>query len=441
MALNTYWIIMTTKHKLRTILSLLVLFFLFCAPQQSAFAQGSISSPYSRYGLGNISKTGSAYNASMGGIQSGLRNQNYINPGNPASYTAFDTNTFNCEIALGSTFNQLQSSISTQEFTNHTTLAYIYFGFPVARWMSTAIGVEPFSRAGYKITSYDTLANIGNIEEQFDGKGGVNKAFIGLAFRPFKNLSFGANVSYLFGTIYQNRAVYFKDQSYIFDVRVREHTSVSSLYFNYGLQYQIFFPKNQSLVIGSNFDLPYNINAKKTLIAERFTTSGDVESIKDTIENIDNQKGSIRLPLTIGGGLTFSRDNKWSAGADFHWQQWSKFKSFGETDSVSNSFGISAGGEFTPNANAIKKYFSRVSYRLGFHYNRSYLELRDTKIDDWGISIGFAFPVRKLHTIINLGIDAGKKGKVSKNLLQENYINVTLAFTFREFWFYRPKLD
>jgi long-subunit fatty acid transport protein len=415
--------------------------FLFLFFNNSANSQIRISSPYSYYGLGELQSAHSAFNSGMGGIKTALRNPAYINPGNPASYTSLDTNSFIFDVGVTSNSTQLKSSLTTQNFTNHTSISYLLFGFPVAKWCGLSVGLLPFSKTGYKVVTRDTLPTIGQVNEQFEGTGGINQAYIGTGFRLFKNLSIGVNVGYLFGTIYKNRSVYTPDLPYSYNIRMINDIQVSSFYMNYGLQYQMFLKKKYSLILGGKFNLPMNLTAKRSQIAERFTASGDVESIKDTLLNIASEKGSIHMPLTLGGGITFAKRNNWMFGVDFDWQNWKKFKSFNTLDSINNSFNIAAGGEIIPKYTLTSKYWKKMSYRFGFHYGRTYLELNGNKIDDFSFSVGLGFPVSKLRTMISLSAEAGKKGSIQPGLIQENYVKFTLGFSFREFWFYRPKLN
>ena len=52
---------------------------LMLAGSLSALAQSSINSPYTRYGLGELSDRGFANNAAMGGVGYALRNSGHIN--------------------------------------------------------------------------------------------------------------------------------------------------------------------------------------------------------------------------------------------------------------------------------------------------------------------------------------------------------------------------
>ena len=81
-----------------------ILFFclcLFCgiAVYGQDGAYGSFS-PYSIYGIGNISKEGTAFNKSMGGVGIATRNRRFINILNPASLTARDSLSFMADFGL-----------------------------------------------------------------------------------------------------------------------------------------------------------------------------------------------------------------------------------------------------------------------------------------------------------------------------------------------------
>jgi len=419
--------------------------FLFLFINISVKSQIRISSPYSYYGLGELQLNHSVYNESMGGIKNAVRNPAFINVGNPASYSSFDTNSFVFDLGVTSNSTQLKSSLVTQNYTNHTTLSYLLFGFPVARWCGLSLGILPYSRTGYKVVTSDTVGNMtgsnNTLTENFEGTGGVNQAYIGSGFRLFKNFSIGVNVGYLFGTTTKNRSVYTPDVPYSFDIRAINDLSISSFYLNYGLQYQFPVKKKFTTIVGAKFSLPMNLHATRSQMIERFTASGDVESVKDTLVNIADETGKIYMPLSIGGGISFAKKNSWMFGVDFDWQNWKKFKSFNTIDSIGNSFNFAAGGEIIPHYSASLKYWKKMSYRFGFHYGRTYLDLNGSNINDFSVSVGLGFPINKLGTMISLSAEAGRKGNTQPGLIQENYVKFTLGFSFREFWFYRPKLN
>ena len=57
-------------------------------------------SPYSIFGIGDMSQEGTAYNKSMGGVGIATRNRKHINYLNPASITARDSLSFMADFGL-----------------------------------------------------------------------------------------------------------------------------------------------------------------------------------------------------------------------------------------------------------------------------------------------------------------------------------------------------
>ncbi|MBR0389793.1 MAG: hypothetical protein IJK37_06795, partial [Prevotella sp.] len=57
----------------------------------SAFAQSNTNSPYSQYGLGDLTDQSVSFNKGMNGVGLAMRRGNEANPMNPASYSAIDS--------------------------------------------------------------------------------------------------------------------------------------------------------------------------------------------------------------------------------------------------------------------------------------------------------------------------------------------------------------
>ena len=79
------------------------LFSLFLVMGVCAYAQNGTYgayTPYSIFGIGEISKQGTAYNKSMGGVGIASRSNRFINYLNPASVTARDSLSFMADFGL-----------------------------------------------------------------------------------------------------------------------------------------------------------------------------------------------------------------------------------------------------------------------------------------------------------------------------------------------------
>ena len=153
----------------------------------STQAQTSTSSPYSRYGLGALEPAGLAASTAMGGCYTAFQNDTliplFINPGNPASYSTNRITTFEIGGRASST-NFISDAGSVKK--NNSGFNYISLAVPIRKNMGLAFGLTPFSNVGYNATTTANVDSIGQMRYNYQGKGGVNKAFLGFAIRPFE---------------------------------------------------------------------------------------------------------------------------------------------------------------------------------------------------------------------------------------------------------------
>ncbi len=387
----------------------------------------------------------------MGGLAYGYRNSNGVNYSNPASYTAFDTNSFVFETGVNTQFFQLATT-NFKQVSNYTSLAYLVIGFPVTKWWGASMGLLPFSSVGYKISDYQSVPDIGKINYTYEGSGGLNQFYIGNAFR-IKKFSFGVNAAYVFGFLDKTRTVTFPDSLNYLAVRLSNSTLVNDFLFNYGVQYQTtlkkdfkihcktILKKGFKIGLGAVYNVSSHLRAEEDSLAYRFFTAGGLETIKDTVINSNNTKGKIVLPMTIGGGITFGMTDRWLVGLDFQNQNWTNYSLFGEKDSLKNSWTISAGSEYTPKNTAVSGYWSYVHYRLGFRYNQSYLSLRNNQLKEYAVSAGLGFPLKRLKTTLNLGFEVGQKGTTDSNLIREQFAQIVLSLSVYERWFIKHRFE
>lgn len=94
-----------------------------------AKGQTSSTSPYSRFGIGNIKPENNTRTFGMGGIGYGVRGIFNVNPINPASYTAYDTLSFVADIAMLGDFTTLKETEYPQKPAMPVYLISI-LGFP-----------------------------------------------------------------------------------------------------------------------------------------------------------------------------------------------------------------------------------------------------------------------------------------------------------------------
>lgn len=412
---------------------------LLCTIQVSG--QNRISSPYSRFGIGELMNNSSVTNMAMGGISYGLSSPYFVNPANPATYISFDTLSFIFDIGAHASQTKMITNSLSQD-ASYASLAYLKFGFPVTRWWRSSFGLLPFSNTGYNMREKEVEENIGSVVRAYEGSGGYNQFYFGNSFALNKNFSVGFNLTYLFGTVEKSRATTFPDSAFRMNYKEISSTKLHDLSLNYGLYYQRKKANGYQLGAGLVFSNGNNISATQNLMGYRyFISNTGLDKVIDTLINKPSVKGSIYLPSSIGAGFTFGKTEKWLVGADYQLQMWNKYTYFGVPDSLKNSMRISVGGEYTPSLSTVSNYFQRITYRGGFRYSNSFLELRGQQINEFGISFGLGIPLPRTRSTINLSAEIGTRGTTSANLIKENYVRFTLGLSIFERWFIIRKYD
>ena len=429
---------MTLKDKGR--LLFLCFFLLTSAFPALVTGQASINSPYTRYGPGNLVENGlDPRTSAMGGIHYGLQRNDLINTANPASYVAFDSVSFIFDAGIFGVSTNLRSDQVTDE-GSYISLSHLLFGFPVTHWWKTSFGVLPFSYVGYDIYNYEDFEGVTRAVYNYRGSGGFNQLYWGNAFRIGKHLAVGFNVKYMFGNISRKRGVGFPDSLYMKNTYVTSNIRPSDIYGEIGVQYKARLPKEHFMVVGATVGPQVDIDSKATYLATTyFGLINSASLYYDTVEFIPNQKGTWTLPWRTGAGITAGKEGQWLAGVDFLWQNWEQYRYYGKSDSLLNRWNIAAGAEYVPDIKSTDSYLKRMSYRLGFHYGKTPLNLKDHHIDEVGITFGLGLPIKKSKSTVNLSASIGRKGTMQDGLIQENFFRFTVGVNVFENWFFKSK--
>ncbi len=408
-------------------------------------AQNVINSPYSRYGLGEM--RGENVNAQikgMGGISLGLSNSTMINPSNPASYAVFDSLSFLIEAGIDASFVTLKTD-QRSESSQTATLGYVLMGFPITKWWKTSIGILPYSKIGYNVEIVVDMSEyeFSDILNKLEGSGGINRILWGNAFNIGKNLRIGIDSYYIFGNGSRNSTIYFLDSLNIYGTKVETSTRGNDFIFNYGMQYDIHFSEKNILTLGLIYANKFNVNANRKYLSKTITGGfyDVVEEVKDTVKYIPDIKGTFIIPPKFGFGAVYQKQGSWLVGVDFEWQKWSDYESFGVLDSLRNTMRFAIGGQYTPDHTNISSLFKRMTYRGGVRYEQTYLSLNGHNVDEFGISFGVTFPMKKSKTTIDLAIEAGKRGTTADKLVQEGFFNFVFGVSIQEHWFYKRKYN
>ena len=399
----------------------------------SAVAQLGTSSPYSRFGLGDLQgNIFPVYNALGGGVTA-LSSTSSVNSSNPASYTSFKSNSFLFSTG-GLHKTTLIQNLTDKQVANNSAFSHMTIAFPISSKLGASIGMLPFSNIGYTLNARDTLVNANMI---YTGDGGLSKIYFGGAYEPFKGFSFGMNASYLFGGLNRRKKLDYDDESF-FDSRSNSSINLKGYYYEFGLMYKMELANEKVLSFGLTANNNSSLRAKRTNIVE--TISGTNETVKDTTSNIV-EWGEVNLPKYISTGLMYRDGEKWLLIADYSIQNWADYTLLGESDDLSNSMRLSAGLQYTPEFNSVTKYYKRMQYRLGANYSNTPLTLNDTQLKEMSVSFGFGIPVKKSRTKYDISLTLGQRGTTDNNLIKEQFIKFGLSVSYDGIWFVKRKYD
>jgi hypothetical protein len=410
---------------------LVVVLFVFCG--LSAFAQLGTSSPYSRFGLGDLQGNAfPVYNALGGGVTA-LSSSNSVNPSNPASYTSFRANSF--LFSTGGLHNTTQIQNSTdKQVVNNSAFSHLTIAFPISSKLGASFGMLPYSNIGYTLNARDTVVNADMI---YTGDGGLSKVYFGGAYEPFKGFSLGVNASYLFGGLNRRKKLDYDDESF-FDSRSNSSINLKGYYYELGLLYKKELANEKELSFGLTANNNSTLRAKRTNIVE--TISGENEIVKDTASNVV-EWGEVTLPNYISTGLMYRDGEKWLLIADYSMQNWADYTLLGESDDLSNSMRLSGGLQYTPEFNSVTKYYKRMQYRLGAAYSNTPLTLNDTQLKEMSVSFGFGIPVKKSRTKYDVSFTLGQRGTTDNSLIKEQFVKFGLSVSYDGIWFVKRKYD
>lgn len=397
-------------------------------------AQNNTSSPYSRYGYGELVEPGFGYIKSVGGITAGVRNSCYTNSGNPASYTAIDSLGFRFEFGASVKSSSFEDKQNKQQSWD-SNLDYLGLQFPIKKWMAFSAGIQPYSFVGYEFSnlnkSNSTIA-AGSLTDTvtYKGSGGVTQCYFGLGFKAGKRLNLGVNGYYNFGKLTHQSRVGFDNSAYHGTVQNNE-ISVHDWCVGFGAQYEIPLSEKRNLTIGATLDLPSNVKAD----AYKKVVTPYVDTL--TV-NFDDSFG---LPLAFGAGFAYDLSESVMVGADYKFQKWSDAEFFGE-NTLDDRHRFACGVDVLPEKNS-KKFLKRVSYRAGFNFANSYFDVNNDDYNQLAASLGFGLPLRRTNnpSILNLGLEYGRAGKKADDLIREKYFKVSLNLSINERWFVKHKFE
>lgn len=416
----------------------------------SAYAQVNTISPYSNFGIGELSKVSTSRYVDMGGIGIGSFNDQYINLANPASYGNLSITNF--EIGLNGSAVRLSQGDLTQE-ENFGNFSHLVFASPLGEKWGISFGLVPLSNIGYEAVNDDfdpiitTNADTVDYKLIYEGEGGLNKAFAGVSYDVNDKFSVGLNFNFVYGQIESIRDERYDNSSFASTLR-KQSISVQDVSYTLGAQYRHALSETRTLTAGLVYSPKADLAAEERLFTHSYVFTGSTSFLQDSLVDSKLQNDYITLPSELGIGFGMNELNKWSLGLDLKMTNWTEFSLLGREEEVfKDQISVAVGGSWTPNYKDIRSFFNRIEYRGGLHYSNGHLNLNpslsagNTDIAEFGINFGIGIPVRKNGSTLNLGVGVGQRGTDDKSLVKEEYFNFRVSYSLRDRWFIKRKID
>ncbi len=409
------------------------IFYAILISQLTLLAQ--TNSSYSRIGIGDIAYSYSASELGIGQLGISLAEPGFISINNPASWGKLNSTRFQTSLSYS---GLVLSDPSNKDFNGKAQFNGFAFAFPVSveHGISVGFGLVPYSKINYQVVQNYSFPNSsdGQYSLNYKGQGGISKLFIGTSYNLPFNLSVGATFDYYFGNM-----VYTAISNFTNSNNVSTQYTTSYQPNGIGTTIGIISPDISKMFNSktiSDIKLGIALNYMKTLNTDTlFTSYTPDRSI--TFDTIGIGTTTMKIPLRISAGLSFSLDKRYLITLDAASQAWSNYTlNNTKLPDLRNSLLLSAGFEYRPKEELGMSVWEQIIWRAGLSYEQTQYNINNVGINQYSVSGGFSFPLSYANTI-DFAIQYGIRGKSEYNLVKENIIKINFGLSLGELWFIR----
>lgn len=355
------------------------------------------------------------------------RNNRYIITNNPAALSALDNQFFAAEIGINGQYIDYSGNAVSQ--TNHQSSDITFKRFAVAtkifnHWGSS-VGLVPYSEENYEYSGTTPIGYSGGVIPTYSqGYGGINKIYWANGYEFLHHFSIGITASYLFGSI-NNKNIILGQGSSIY-LSKNNNTFFDNFYLDYGLQYFASINSHWDISLGATFANQTNLYTE---------TNVNVINLDSNVLRNKITVGTYNIPTSYGFGFSVTKDKKFTVVGDYKFQNWSSLRTTTGDFFYKNSQRASIGLEISKKKVAYNTLYETGFFQAGFYYNKTYLIVNGTPINDIGGSIGVGMNSKRTPLSLLVVLQYGIKGTTTNNLLRENYVNMSFIFSMRDFWY------
>ncbi len=437
----------------------------------SAYGQQMVSHPLTYFGIGDHQLQNHGIYSALGNSYSAVFDSTQLNYLNPGTYGTLSTG--NTLLTLGineriSFFSQGSESMVKPV----GTLNHLILGFKIKRHFGMAFGIKPYAAKGFYM-SEKVFTGVDSIKNTYQGKGYVNDVFVGVTYAPIATkstyLGFGANLSYLFGSVENQRTSQLILGTTTSGGIMLDNIRVQSPKVELGIAYSQRITDRYTLKLGGTYFPTQSFNAT---LNHSFYTSTNLNNanLYDTLFS-DAYKGKVTQNQNFSIGMTHEiklKDYKHKSKTlhpnllvsfqyarkgtvNYQFEGYTLDSLNLSATQYSNRLGV--GIEFSPESKLFEnqstlQFFDKFHYRLGAYYgNLPYADYLNNPFQDRGVCLGLGIPLLSTPSLsnLNISVNLGQRGTFKTGSLQENYLSIQLGVIVSpasfERWFRKRKVD
>jgi hypothetical protein len=435
---------------------------------QFGLAQVTTNNPYSSKGLGIWEEPIDAVTMGRGGARIANTDSTFANDYNPAALTSLAKGQPVFSFDLTGRF----STFETENASSGNRLFYlrsIQLAIPFANRHAIAFGMRPVFSRGYDFKDYQALGT-DSVRHSYIGKGGVQQVYLSYAIavlkKPKHALSLGLEGNYNYGNSTNRRVTEILSTTSHFNGIHDNNFQVGALSARLGLTYRWKISEQSAFNFGFVFKPELDWKVTQTENLYRFVGTYNLNDANaELIYTSGDNDGKVTIPMRWGAGLGYELIGRQDSlqrsmllprlriFADLECMQWERYATnisgFSDSAQLNNTRHIRVGFDYTPHYRTLDraaniKYFSKMSYRIGFNWSQ--LPAEQENINDLGITLGFGFPIpfNKSLSSLNFGMKFGQVGSTEPGQIRERYIGLHLGIQITpgfDRWFKKFKYD
>jgi hypothetical protein len=400
---------------------------LFCQVVSFKTFSQNMNSPYSVYGIGDIDFR--AYNRTSGMASTGLALSSsfYLIDNNPASITGLTRSFYLADISVAGKSVKYSGDPVSAGNSSNKDFWIKRFGLAVKlnKIWASSIGISQFSNINYKFSGSKSVeGSTATYLTAYGGDGGLNEYYWTNAVSLGKHFSIGLRSSIIAGAINQTETV--SDEALQSVITTKQQDYFGQARFQLGALYSATLSKKWDVSLGGRFAPQTKMVSERTLTV----TENEIVIVND--EFLKNDR--FYLPNTYAAGIAFKHNKKTTFAFDYIYEDWSSLNIKENGWQLITSNRLSAGIEFSRRQNILNQSVEKRFFQLGAFINNSYLQIRNKPINEFGFTAGMGGAINN-SLLYTLSAEVGQRGTTQAKLIKENYVQITIGFSYRDFLF------